>query len=159
MTARQRQLRAKRTSPRGHSSATQRGILDAERQHRPAVEPRTDCSSHSIPHASANCRGGETVLFTDTVGFISNLPPTCGRLHVTLKSVQLADLLVHVVDGSNDHARNRSRVRECCARLTPTAYPNYWFNKADVPGSRARDLRSCTRQRLGLGRDHENLEA
>jgi len=59
----------------------------------------------------------------------------------TLKSVQLADLLVHVVDGSNDHARNRSPPCEkCCARLTRRVPELLVFNKADVPGSRARDL-------------------
>ena len=49
--------------------------------------------------------GGETVLFTDTVGFISNLPHELVEAFMsTLKSVQLADLLVHVVDGASDDA-------------------------------------------------------
>ena len=49
--------------------------------------------------------GGETVLFTDTVGFISNLPHGLIQAFMsTLKSVQQADLLVHVVDGASDDA-------------------------------------------------------
>ena len=47
------------------------------------------------------------VLFTDTVGFISNLPHELVEAFMsTLKSVQLADLLVHVVDGSSEERRN-----------------------------------------------------
>jgi GTP-binding protein HflX len=48
--------------------------------------------------------GGETVLVTDTVGFVRKLPhELVEAFRSTLDSVQLADLVVHVVDGS---ARN-----------------------------------------------------
>ena len=87
--------------------------------------------------------GGETVLFTDTVGFISNLPhDLVDAFMSTLKSVQLADLLVHVVDGSNDHAEEQiAAVREVLREIDADHVPELLvFNKADVPGSRARDL-------------------
>jgi GTP-binding protein HflX len=45
--------------------------------------------------------GGETVLMTDTVGFVRKLPhELVEAFRSTLDSVRLADLLVHVVDGA-----------------------------------------------------------
>jgi len=87
--------------------------------------------------------GGETVLFTDTVGFISNLPHELVEAFMsTLKSVQLADLLVHVVDGASDDAELQiSAVRDVLKEIGADHVPELLvFNKADVPGSRARDL-------------------
>ena len=87
--------------------------------------------------------GGETVLFTDTVGFISNLPHELVEAFMsTLKSVRLADLLVHVVDGASERAEEQiaavhTVLREIGADDVPELLV---FNKADVPGSRAKDL-------------------
>jgi GTP-binding protein HflX len=45
--------------------------------------------------------GGETVLVTDTVGFVRKLPhQLVEAFRSTLDSVRLADLVVHVVDGA-----------------------------------------------------------
>ncbi len=45
--------------------------------------------------------GGETVLVTDTVGFVRKLPhQLVEAFRSTLDSVRLSDLVVHVVDGS-----------------------------------------------------------
>ncbi|MGH9108648.1 MAG: GTPase HflX [Acidimicrobiales bacterium] len=45
--------------------------------------------------------GGETVLVTDTVGFVRRLPhELVEAFKATLDSVRLADLVLHVVDGS-----------------------------------------------------------
>lgn len=87
--------------------------------------------------------GGETVLFTDTVGFISNLPHELVQAFMsTLRSVQLADLLVHVVDGSSDRAEAQiAAVRDVLIEIGAADVPELLvFNKADVPGSRSRDL-------------------
>jgi len=87
--------------------------------------------------------GGETILFTDTVGFISNLPHDLIKAFMsTLKSVQLADLLVHVVDGASDDAEQQiAAVHEVLREIDADQVPELLvFNKADVPGSRARDL-------------------
>ena len=87
--------------------------------------------------------GGETVLFTDTVGFISNLPHELVEAFMsTLKSVQLADLLVHVVDGASDNAEEQiAAVRDVLVEIQADHVPELLvFNKADVPGSRAKDL-------------------
>jgi len=87
--------------------------------------------------------GGETILFTDTVGFISNLPHELVKAFMsTLKSVQLADLLVHVVDGASDDAEAQiTAVHEVLREIDADTVPELLvFNKSDVPGSRARDL-------------------
>ena len=87
--------------------------------------------------------GGETVLFTDTVGFISNLPHDLVEAFMsTLKSVQLADLLVQVVDGASDHAEEQiTAVREVLREIDADHVRELLvFNKADVTGSRAREL-------------------
>ena len=87
--------------------------------------------------------GGETVLFTDTVGFISNLPHDLIQAFMsTLKSVQLADLLVHVIDGSSDDAEQQiAAVHEVLREIDADQVPELLvFNKADVASSRARDL-------------------
>ncbi len=87
--------------------------------------------------------GGETVLFTDTVGFISNLPHELVEAFMsTLKSVRLADLLVHVVDGASDFAEVQiAAVRDVLVEIGADHVPELLvFNKADVPGSRAKDL-------------------
>jgi GTP-binding protein HflX len=87
--------------------------------------------------------GGETVLFTDTVGFISNLPHELVEAFMsTLNSVKLADLLVHVVDGSSDHAEEQiAAVRDVLVEIGAEHVPELLvFNKADIPGSRAKDL-------------------
>jgi GTP-binding protein HflX len=87
--------------------------------------------------------GGETVLFTDTVGFISNLPHELVKAFMsTLKSVQLADLLVHVVDGDSDNAEHQiAAVREVLHEIDAADVPELLvFNKSDLPGSRASEL-------------------
>jgi len=84
--------------------------------------------------------GGETVLVTDTVGFISNLPHGLIEAFMsTLRSVQLADLLVHVVDGASDDAEEQiEAVRDVLREIEADRVPELLvFNKADVPESRA----------------------
>ena len=83
------------------------------------------------------------MLFTDTVGFISNLPhELVDAFMSTLKSVQLADLLVHVVDGASDRAEEQiAAVRDVLVEIEADHVPELLvFNKADLPGSRAKDL-------------------
>ena len=107
--------------------------------------------------------GGETVLFTDTVGFISNLPHELVEAFMsTLKSVQLADLLVHVVDGSSDHAEEQiAAVRDVLIEIGADEVPELLvFNKADVPGSRAKDLAKLYEGSVWVSaKTGENVEA
>ena len=72
--------------------------------------------------------GGETVLVTDTVGFVRKLPhELVEAFRSTLDSVRLADLIVHVVDG---HGLERRRRRwppcaRCSARSARPACPSW----------------------------------
>ncbi len=108
--------------------------VDVENRLFVTLDPRT--RQRQLP-------GGETILFTDTVGFISNLPHELVEAFMsTLNSVQLADLLVHVVDGASDHAEEQiAAVRDVLVEIGADQVPELLvFNKADVPGSRAKDL-------------------
>ena len=66
------------------------------------------------------------MLVTDTVGFISNLPHELVEAFMsTLKSVQLADLLVHVVDGASDDAEQQiAAVRDVLCEIGAERCPN-----------------------------------
>ena len=98
------------------------------------LDPRT--RQHQLP-------GGETVLLTDTVGFISKLPHELVKaFQSTLDSVRFADLLVHVVDGSSDDAEEQiDAVREVLAQIDASGVPELLvFNKADVNPAWTREL-------------------
>jgi GTPase len=78
--------------------------------------------------------GGETVLVTDTVGFVRKLPhQLVEAFRTTLASVRLADLLVHVVDGSVEHAEGQmAAVRTVLEEIGAADVPELIVvNKAD----------------------------
>jgi len=87
--------------------------------------------------------GGETILLTDTVGFITKLPhQLVEAFKSTLDVVAAADLLVHVVDSSSpDPDANMVAVdavlNEIGARDVPQLVV---FNKADLDDERAAKL-------------------
>ena len=115
------------------NALTDAGVLAEDRLF-VTLDPRT--RQRQLP-------GGETVLFTDTVGFISNLPHELIQAFMsTLKSVQLADLLVHVVDGASEQAENQiAAVRDVLREIDAADVAELLvFNKADVSESRAREL-------------------
>ena len=86
--------------------------------------------------------GGETVLVTDTVGFIRKLPhQLVEAFRSTLDVAVDADLLVHVVDASApDPAGNIRAVRDVLAEIGAERVPELLaFNKSDLaPGSAKR---------------------
>ena len=78
--------------------------------------------------------GGETVLVTDTVGFVRKLPhELVEAFRSTLDSVRLADLIVHVVDGTAADAEGQmAAVREVLAEIGAADVPELVVvNKAD----------------------------
>ncbi|MHB8189902.1 MAG: GTPase HflX [Ferrimicrobium sp.] len=84
--------------------------------------------------------GGETIILTDTVGFIRKLPhQLVEAFRSTLEVVTEADLLVHVVDASSPNAHNQMReVRTVLAEIGAGAIPELVvYNKVDrlPPGS------------------------
>lgn len=98
------------------------------------LDPRT--RQYAMP-------GGETVLFTDTVGFISKLPHELVRaFKSTLDSVRFADLLVHVVDASSELAEAQiEAVQTVLDDIGAGEVPQLLvFNKADKNPEAARAL-------------------
>ncbi len=69
--------------------------------------------------------GGETVLVTDTVGFVRKLPhQLVDAFHSTLQSIGLADLIVHVVDGSaRDPEAQMASVRSVLCEIGAAEIP------------------------------------
>ncbi len=77
---------------------------------------------------------GDTVLLSDTVGFIRKLPHhLVASFRATLAEVREADFLLHVVDASHPAAREHiSSVEEVLASLDATRSPRLLvFNKVD----------------------------
>jgi GTPase len=77
----------------------------------------------------------QKVLLTDTVGFIRKLPHTViESFKATLEEVQLADLLIHVVDLSHpEHHEQMAAVDETIAELDATGKQTLVvFNKIDA---------------------------
>jgi GTP-binding protein HflX len=78
--------------------------------------------------------GGETVLLSDTVGFIQKLPTgLVEAFKSTLEEVKEADLLVHVVDASShDPEMHMSAVRSVLGEIGAGDVPELIvFNKTD----------------------------
>jgi GTPase len=78
--------------------------------------------------------GGETVLVTDTVGFVRKLPhQLVEAFRSTLDSVRLSDLVVHVVDGSAADPRGQMEaVRDVLAAIDACDVPELVVvNKSD----------------------------
>ncbi|MDA8311802.1 MAG: GTPase HflX [Actinomycetota bacterium] len=85
--------------------------------------------------------GGETVLVTDTVGFVRKLPhELVEAFRSTLDSVRLADLLVHVVDGAAaDPDGQIAAVRTVLDEIGASDVPELLVvNKMDVSPEAAR---------------------
>ena len=79
--------------------------------------------------------GGETILVTETVGFVRNLPhELVEAFKSTLDSVRLADLLVHVVDASApDPQAQIDAVREILVEIDAGGVEELVaINKADL---------------------------
>ena len=87
--------------------------------------------------------GGETVLVTDTVGFVRKLPhELVEAFRSTLDSVRLADLIVHVVDGTAANAEAQmAAVREVLGEIGAADVPELVVvNKADRAPEEAKAL-------------------
>lgn len=76
-----------------------------------------------------------TILFTDTVGFISRLPhELVDAFHATLEEVIEADLLLHVIDGASPFYAEQIKVVEgILAKLKCEKHATFMvFNKEDL---------------------------
>ena len=78
---------------------------------------------------------GETVLLTDTVGFIQKLPTDLvAAFQATLEEITEADLLLHVIDGSHENAESqRKTVLETLEEIGAGEIPILTvYNKIDL---------------------------
>lgn len=86
---------------------------------------------------SLQMENSENVIISDTVGFISDLPHNLiASFRATLKDVMDADLLLHIIDISDDRCEDHiksvnSVLREIDAEKIPCLYV---FNKIDLQG-------------------------
>jgi GTP-binding protein HflX len=81
--------------------------------------------------------GGRTVTFTDTVGFVSKLPhDLVEAFRSTLEEVALADLIVHIADGSSVELDSQvDAVRRVLGEIGAGDIPELLvMNKADLIG-------------------------
>ncbi len=137
--AQQRQLRHKLPFPTcalvGYTSAGKSTLLNllsgaevfADRMLFSTLDPTT--RRVVLPH------GGWSVLMTDTVGFIRNLPHhLVAAFRATLEEVIQADFLIHVVDtGHPERVRQMRAVQEVLTELGAADKPIVTaFNKADM---------------------------
>ncbi len=137
--AQQRQMRHKLPFPTcalvGYTSAGKSTILNllsgaevlADRMLFSTLDPTT--RRVVLPH------GGWSVLMTDTVGFIRNLPHhLVASFRATLEEVVQADFLIHVVDTAHPERERQMRaVLEVLAELGAEGKPIITaFNKADL---------------------------
>ncbi len=79
--------------------------------------------------------GGPSIMLSDTVGFIRNLPHhLVAAFRATLEEVLDADFLIHVVDAAHRYAdRRREAVREVLEELGAADKPTITvFNKSDL---------------------------
>ncbi len=91
--------------------------------------------------------GGETVLVTDTVGFVRKLPhELVEAFRSTLDSVRLADLVVHVVDASAaDPEAQMDAVQAVMEEIGAAGLPELVVvNKADRAPDEAKRLASAS---------------
>ncbi|MDR0643636.1 MAG: GTPase HflX [Treponema sp.] len=84
----------------GYTNAGKSSLLNALANADVFVEDKLfatlDAATRTLP------LGGKTILITDTVGFIRNLPHTLvDAFRSTLEETTLADLLIHVLDASD----------------------------------------------------------
>jgi GTP-binding protein HflX len=87
--------------------------------------------------------GGETVLLSDTVGFIRKLPTQLVEaFRSTLEEVAEADLLLHIVDGSAANAQEQiDAVHEVLKEIGADHQPELLaINKADIALPEAKNL-------------------
>ena len=80
---------------------------------------------------------GTRIILSDTVGFIRNIPhDLIDAFHATLEEIREADLLLHVVDVSDDQRRSRiEQVNAVIHEIGADRVPQLLvYNKADLNG-------------------------
>ncbi len=136
--ATQRKARTRRAIPRialvGYTNAGKSTLLNQMTQADVVVEDRL-FSTLDPTTRRLRLPGGETVLASDTVGFVQRLPhQLVEAFRSTLEEVVDADVLVHVVDGSSSDAlRQVAAVHEVLRDIGAGEVPELLVvNKVDL---------------------------
>lgn len=140
--SRQRDLRRQQRRRRGvpvlsivgYTNAGKSTLLNALTQSEIEVEDRLFMTLDPTSRRLRFPREGEVVI-TDTVGFISELPPDLVEaFRATLEELEDASLLLHVADASDPHLENKiEAVNDLLADLELSAVPTLCvLNKADA---------------------------
>ena len=157
----------------GYTNAGKSSLLNRLTGADAAVEDRLFCTLDTTTRKLV-LDGGETVLVSDTVGFVRKLPhQLVESFKTTLDVVRDADLLLHVVDGAaSDMEGSVAAVREVLAEIGADHLPEVLVvNKCDLAAAAAgngsghdrtvdqaasSDLTGCDRRvanRFGIGAD------
>jgi GTP-binding protein HflX len=138
--ATQRKARRRRALPRvalvGYTNAGKSTLLNRLTRAHVLVEDRL-FSTLDPTTRRLHLPGGETILCSDTVGFVRRLPhQLVEAFRSTLEEVAEADLLVHVVDGSAPDAdRQVDAVRDVLRAIGAGDVPELLVvNKTDIAG-------------------------
>jgi GTP-binding protein HflX len=136
--ATQRKARRRRALPRvalvGYTNAGKSTLLNRVTRAHVLVEDRL-FSTLDPTTRRLHLPGGETILCSDTVGFVRRLPhQLVEAFRSTLEEVAEADLLVHVVDGSApDAERQAEAVRGVLGEIGAGDVPELLVvNKTDI---------------------------
>lgn len=140
--ARRRELRKSEDIPVvalvGYTNAGKSTLLNAITRASVYVDDRFFATLDPTTRRLRLKRGG-LVLFTDTVGFIRDLPPNLvTAFRATLEEIREADILLHVVDGSHPHLLeqittvNRILREEVKVEGKPMIYAINKIDKVDV---------------------------
>jgi GTP-binding protein HflX len=135
-----RRSRAKSVAIVGYTNAGKSTLLNRLTEAGVLVEDRLFATLDATTRR-LELPGGEGVLLTDTVGFITKLPHgLVEAFKSTLELVAEADLLVHVVDASSvDPDAHIGAVRSVLAEIGADEVPELIaFNKADLDADGAR---------------------
>jgi GTPase len=134
----QRKARRRRSLPTialvGYTNAGKSTLLNRLTDAEALVEDRLFSTVDSTTRR-LRLPGGETVLLSDTVGFVRKLPhQLVEAFRSTLEEVVDADLLLHVVDGSSPEAeRQIAAVREVLDEIGAGERPEFVVvNKLDL---------------------------
>jgi GTPase len=136
ITQRKSRANAKKICLVGYTNAGKSSIFNKITGENVLVEDKLFATLDSTAR-SLEMEKGENVIISDTVGFISNLPHNLiASFRATLKDVMDADLLIHVVDISDDSCEHHiEAVKGVLEQIGADKIPAILaFNKIDLLG-------------------------
>ena len=128
----------------GYTNAGKTTLFNSLTNSKQLAEDKLFATLHSVTRKNIDPELGP-ILFSDTVGFISELPTQLiESFKATLDELKSADLLLHVVDISDiDHRQKEKEVNQILDELNLQSIPQIRVNnKCDIKGSTNFDSKS-----------------